>query len=162
VFAKNENGDIYHVTEDTRKTYERDFKTELIIRYDEQLLKERSMNYEIYKSEVPFTGIEIRTSTNALTDSCCGFVLMRNNTQDKNQSVINFTSNRDELDSVYVGIDFGSTNTTITQSNLKGGHNNIILQIVDDLFLVRKIQIIMYMHYQTSYSFSKMIGSYAA
>ena len=124
---QNENGDIYHVTEDTRKTYERDFKTELIVRYDEQLLKERSMNYEIYKSEVPFTGIEIRTSTDALTDSCCGFVLMRNNTQDKNQSVINFTSNRDELDPVYVGIDFGSTNTTITQSNLKGGHNNIII-----------------------------------
>jgi hypothetical protein len=120
-------GNIYHIHEDKVPAYKRDFNSEVIVKYDEKLLKERDMNYEIYFSEIPFTGVEIRNSTNSLDDSCCGFVLMKSNSKDKNESVTNFTGNRNELEPVDVGIDFGSTNTTATFSNNRDEHANIVI-----------------------------------
>jgi hypothetical protein len=116
----NADKSIYHTTKDSRKHYEREFQADVIVQYDETRLKERYLNYEIYKSEVPFTGIEIKSSSEGLNDACCGFILMKNNTVDEKLSVIDYSGKRDELEPVSVGIDFGSTNTSATYSNYKG------------------------------------------
>jgi hypothetical protein len=116
----NSDKSIYHTTNDDRKHYEREFQADVIVQYDDTKLKERYLNYEIYKSEVPFTGVEIKLSSQGLNDSCCGFVLIKNNSINKTQSVIDYTGKTDELHPVSVGIDFGSTNTSASYSNYKG------------------------------------------
>ena len=122
---QNKDGSIYHTTLDERKHYEKDFQADVVVRYDETKLKERYLNYEIYQSEKPFTGIEIRTSNEGLEDSCCGFILMRNSSTDKAQNIVNYANNRVELEPVSVGIDFGSTNTSVTFSSNKGEQKKI-------------------------------------
>jgi len=124
---KNQDGTIYHLTEDDNPDYKRDFKASLVVRYDENLLKERLLNYEIYQSEIPFTGIEIKTSREGLVDACCGFVLIKKVSSDSKDGIINYTGSRDDLKPVMVGIDFGSTNTSATYRDRNGKQNNIKL-----------------------------------
>ncbi len=116
----NSDKSIYHTTNDDRKHYEREFQASVIVQYDDTKLKERYLNYEIYKSEVPFTGVEIKLSSQGLNDVCCGFVLIKNYSVDKNFSVVDYSGKLDELQPVSVGIDFGSTNTSASYSNYKG------------------------------------------
>lgn len=111
---RSKNGDIFHTSLDNRKHYQKDFQSDIIVKYDPDKLKERDLNYEIFKSQIPFNGIEIMASESKLEDICCGFVLMKTKSKNAKEPIINFSDNRNELESVSVGVDFGSTNTAIT------------------------------------------------
>ena len=122
---EHKDGSIYHTTLDSRNHWEKEFQADVIVQYDDTQLRERSLNYEIYKSEKPFTGVEIKASNDSLVDTCCGFILMRNNSVDKTRNLINLANNREDLESVSVGIDFGSTNTSVTYSSNKGDQREL-------------------------------------
>jgi hypothetical protein len=125
---KDKDGNIFHTSNDKRKHYQKDFQSDIIVQYDPDKLKERDFNYEIFKSQIPFNGIEIMASESKLDDMCCGFILMKNKANDAVEPIINYADNRSELESVSVGIDFGSTSTAITYSN-KSSEQSTITQI---------------------------------
>ena len=61
---------VYHTSEDNRKHYLKDFQSDVVVNYSDDKLKERPFNYEIFRSQVPFKGVEIRTSESKLEDTC--------------------------------------------------------------------------------------------
>ena len=107
---------VYHTSEDNRKHYLKDFQSDVVVNYSDDKLKERPFNYEIFRSQVPFKGVEIRTSESKLEDTCCGFIMLKSS-QNNKESIVDYSENRVELESVTVGVDFGSTNTAVTYSN---------------------------------------------
>ncbi|SVC02438.1 uncharacterized protein METZ01_LOCUS255292, partial [marine metagenome] len=68
--------------------------------------------YEIYYSDVPFKGIELRGNDGDFDDYNCGYILLDNSKAGETNGIINLDDS--ELAKVDVGIDFGSTNTTVS------------------------------------------------
>jgi len=124
---RSSDGSIFHTSKDDRKHYQKDFQSDIIVQYDPDRLKERDLNYEIFRSQIPFNGIELMASESKLEDMCCGFVLMKNRSKNTSEPIINYTDNRNELESVSVGVDFGSTNTAITYSTKSSVQSTLTL-----------------------------------
>ena len=118
LFDNKEKTQLYYLTEDIdgRDNYhKRKSKALLKINYDRERLKECELKYEIYYSDVPFKGIELRANNGSYTDFNCGYILLDNTKVDDKKGIMNLE--RKELAQVDVGIDFGSTNTTISYRN---------------------------------------------
>ena len=118
LFDNKEKTKLYYLTEDIdgRDNYhKRKSKALLKINYDRERLKECELKYEIYYSDVPFKGIELRANKGSYTDFNCGYILLDNTKVDAANGIMNLE--RKELAQVDVGIDFGSTNTTISYRN---------------------------------------------
>jgi hypothetical protein len=117
---------VYHTSEDNRKHYQKDFQSDVIVKYSDDKLKERPFNYEIFRSQIPFKGVEIRTSESKLEDTCCGFIMLKSSANNK-ESIVDYSENRIELESVTIGVDFGSTNTAVTYANKSSEQTNLTL-----------------------------------
>jgi hypothetical protein len=101
------DSNLYYLTEDKNS------KASCIVEHSFEKLKEKKIKYEIFKSNVPFLGVELRTSSEQLNDYCCGYILI-SHTANSATSLRNHSFDRRELESAQVSIDFGSTNTSIS------------------------------------------------
>ena len=104
-FDKDKN--LYYITENENAI------AKCIVEHDVEKLKEKTLRYEIFKSAVPFLGVELRNSSEKNADYKCGYILISNKPNSK-QSLNNYSFDKKELESVTVSVDFGSTNTSIS------------------------------------------------
>jgi len=118
MFENDSKTELFYLTEDVdgRENYHlRRSKAKLQIKYDRDKLKECDLKYEIYFSDVPFKGIELRANNGSFEDFNCGYILLDNTKVSPESGIINLEGK--ELHQVDVGIDFGSTNTTVSFAN---------------------------------------------
>jgi len=92
---------------------DKDSPASCIVEHNVEKVKEKMVKYEIFKSNVPFLGVEFRRSSEHYEDYRCGYILLSNKSGSK-QSLRNLTHERQELEPVTVSMDFGSTNTSIS------------------------------------------------
>jgi len=101
-------------------------KARLKVGYNRERVKQRKLKYEIFESEVPFKGIELQFTTDSSKAITAGYVLINTNRYEKDHGIIDHTHDRSDLGSVNVGIDFGSTNSCVTYSNVNNGDFNVM------------------------------------
>lgn len=97
-----------------------------IVEHNVEKLKEKSLKYEIFHSHVPFLGIEFRNSSEKFDDYRCGYVLLSN--KSAGQSLRNFSHEKQELESVTISIDFGSTNTSVSLIDKSNVISNLVIK----------------------------------
>lgn len=97
-----------------QKTGELDVKLDVVSDYR---TNDQRYKYEIYESNMPFRGVRL-----TCTGKTCGFFLIRYTTdKDDSRLPYNFGSGKEQLDEVSLGVDFGSTNTSVAYySNMDG------------------------------------------
>jgi hypothetical protein len=96
---------LYYYNEDLNQKH-----TQCIVKHDPEIQKEKEVKYEIYQSNHPFLGMEIRINSDQLKDFYGGYILL--NTVDATKVINNNDSN--EYEQVVVSVDFGSTNTSVS------------------------------------------------
>jgi hypothetical protein len=113
MYSQENKKKLYYLTDDLEKEdHLQQANAHLKVHYDEDKLKGSDLKYEIYYSDVPFKGIELRGNDGNFDDYNCGYILLDNSKADDNKGIINLDDN--ELAKVDVGMDFGSTNTTVS------------------------------------------------
>ena len=113
MYSEKDESKLYYFTDDEETDdHLQQANAHLKVNYDEDKLKGSDLKYEIYYSDVPFKGIELRGNDGDFDDYNCGYILLDNSKAGENSGIINLDDN--ELAKVDVGIDFGSTNTTVS------------------------------------------------
>ena len=113
MYSETDKGNLYYLTDDLDKDdHLQQANAHLKVDYDEDRLKGSDLKYEIYYSDVPFKGIELRGNSGDFDDYKCGYILLDNSKSSKDEGILNLDNS--ELAPVDVGIDFGSTNTTVS------------------------------------------------
>ena len=113
MYSKKDSEKLYYLTDDLdTKDHLQQANAHLKVNYDEEKLKGSDLKYEIYYSDVPFKGIELRGNDGDFDDYNCGYILLDNSKADDKAGITNLDDN--ELAKVDVGMDFGSTNTTVS------------------------------------------------
>jgi hypothetical protein len=117
-----DENNLYYIT-DKKK----DAPASCIVEHNVEKLKEKITKYEIFKSSVPFLGIELRNSSEKLDDYRCGYILLSNKTGSA-QSLKNYSFEKQELESVTVSVDFGSTNTSVSLVDKSNVISNLVIK----------------------------------
>ena len=104
-FRFDTNDTLYHFHLDKRQRH-----TSCIVKHDPLVQKEKVVKYEVFQSEHPFLGMEIRINSDQLSDHYGGYILL--NTVDATKVINN--SGKVDYEPVVVSIDFGSTNTSVS------------------------------------------------
>jgi len=117
----NDENSLYYITDNANPL------AKCIVEHNVDKIKEKSIRYEIFKSTVPFLGVELRNSSEKLEDKLCGYILLSNKANSK-QSLKNFSFDKKELESVTVSIDFGSTNTSVSIVDKSNVISNLIIK----------------------------------
>ncbi len=117
-----DEGNLYYFNKDTKNS-----PASCIVEHNVDRLKEKAVQYEIFKSEVPFLGVEFRNSGEKFEDYRCGYILLSNKPGSK-QSLRNMSHERQELEPVTVSIDFGSTNTAISIVDKSSVVENLVVK----------------------------------
>ena len=113
MYKKGTENELYYITDELDvPDHLQQADAHLLVSYDKDRLKGSDLKYEIYNSNVPFKGIELRGNEGDYDDYNCGYILLDDSKSDAEKGIINLDEN--ELAKVDVGIDFGSTNTTIS------------------------------------------------
>jgi len=95
-----------------------------IVEHDVTKLKEKAVKYEIFKSNVPFLGVEMRASSEHYEDYSCGYIILSNRNI-SGKGLRNYSYERQELEPVTVSVDFGSTNTSVSIVDKSNVINNL-------------------------------------
>ena len=113
MYKNGKENELYYITDELDvPDHLQQANAHLLVSYDKDRLKGSDLKYEIYNSNVPFKGIELRGNEGDYDDYNCGYILLDDSKSDAAKGIVNLDEN--ELAKVDVGIDFGSTNTTIS------------------------------------------------
>lgn len=112
IITKNSDRDskseIAYLAKDgkAQKTNELDVKLDVISDYR---TNDQRYKYEIYESNKPFRGVQL-----TYAGKPCGYFLIRYTTdKDDTRLPFNYGSGKEQLEEVSLGVDFGSTNTSV-------------------------------------------------
>jgi len=123
-YSDKEKAKLYYITDSTNNRVN---ARELVF-YDDEKMKGRNQ-YEIYYSETPFKGIELRINDGGVNDIPSGYVLIDSSRIDEREGIVDYSHNRNELNPVIIGIDFGSTNTCLSYKKHESDHRPELVTI---------------------------------
>lgn len=114
----DENNEPVYVAKDGKVVVQDQAHVELIVNSDSRVAA-NPYKYELYKSDVPFRGVGL-----TVTGNLCGFLLFRFADQgDPSQHLPRKLPENHTFEQANVGIDFGSTNTSVAYFNTSSNKN---------------------------------------
>lgn len=119
------DGKLPYIVSEDHKPEPQD-PSKLLIEYDFDKLGVGGLQYEIYESDKPFKGFEIRISKGNMDNTLAGYIIVKNINQRKDYFLKDYRNEKNSLSPVNVGIDFGSNNMCISYASRQDSEPKLI------------------------------------